>query len=518
MVAMIGDVLDTSGLSLWQLITTRADLTPDKQMAVDEAGRTMTFAAFRDQCEQAAAGFSARGIGEGSVVTWILPSTFEALVLAGALSRLGAIQNPILPIYRHREISFITEQSGCEMLVVPAMFRGFDFANMATDVAGNAFPVVIVDPDLLAGDPATLAPYQPAADQTRWLFYSSGTTADPKGALHTDLSISAANNGMQSGCKVSPDDKTAVVFPITHVGGLVWLFNSMQTGVELLMVQAFDPVSTPQWLSDNGCTCAGAGTVFFQMYLAAERARADGTPTAGGGNRLFPDVRIFNGGGAPKPLTLHGELMETFGAPLLNGWGLTEAPINTMASVDDPDDKLALTEGRACPGVELRVVLDGEVLAAGEEGELQVKGEQVCRGYLDESLNDAAFDNGWFRTGDLGVIDDDGYVVITGRLKDVIIRKGENISAKEIEDLLRVHPLVGDVAVIGLPDENSGERACAVVVAAADTPINFTQMTNHLVDAELSRHKIPEQLEIVDALPRNPTGKVLKKDLRAQFS
>ena len=505
-------VLDTSGKTLWQLVTERANLTPDKQMAIDEADRTLTFGAFMAECEIAAAGLHDMGVGVGTNVSWILPSTFESLVLAGALSRLGAIQNPILPIYRHREVEFITRQSACSLLIVPGEFRGFDFTAMATEItAGADATVLTVDPALPSGDPSTLPAYVVAPTDTRWLFYSSGTTADPKGALHSDHSLSAANDGLQFGCVVTPSDKAAVVFPITHVGGLIWLFNSMQTGVELLMVEAFSPADTPAWLSDHGCTCAGAGTVFFQSYLAAQRAEPSGS-------RLLPNVRIFNGGGAPKPSSLHGELMDTFGAPLLNGWGLTEAPINTMAFVGDPDDKLATTEGRACPGVELRVVMDSFVLDPGNEGELQVKGRQVCAGYLDSALNEEAFVDGWFRTGDLGIIDADGFVTITGRLKDVIIRKGENISAKEVEDLLHAHDKIADVAVVGVPDESSGERACAVVVTSGSEPITFDEMTDHLVAKSLSRHKIPEQLEFVEALPRNPTGKILKKDLRYAYS
>jgi acyl-CoA synthetase (AMP-forming)/AMP-acid ligase II len=163
-------------------------------------------------------------------------------------------------------------------------------------------------------------------------------------------------------------------------------------------------------------------------------------------------------------------------------------------------------------------VIDGRVCAPGEEGELRVKGRQVCQGYLDSALDADAFDeDGWFRTGDLGVIDAEGFVSITGRLKDIIIRKGENISAKEIEDLLFAHPSIADAAVIGLPDDKSGERACAVVVCKQDLTISFEEMVSFLKSAQLSVHKIPEQLEIVTSLPRNPSGKVLKKDLRATY-
>lgn len=505
-------VLDTRGKTLWQLIVERADATPDKRMAIDEQGRTLTFAEYRRWSERAAAGLAGHRVGIGTNVSWILASRFEALVLAAALSRLGAVQNPILPMYRTREVEFITRQSNCSLLIVPGVFRNFDFAPMAAEATAlQDVEIIVADPDLPEGDPATLPDYVPALTELRWLFYSSGTTADPKGAKHSDRSMSAANTGMQWSMNVGPDDRAAVVFPITHVGGLIWLFNAMQTGVELLMVEAFNPAETPKWLGEHGVTCAGAGTVFWLSYLEAQRRLPRG-------RRLMPTVRIFNGGGAAKPKTLHHEMLAEMGAPVIGGWGMTESPINTMVHVDDPDDKKALTDGRACPEVEIRVVKDGRVCGPNEEGELRVRGPQVCMGYLDSSLDAEAFDeHGWFLTGDLGVIDDGGWVSITGRLKDIIIRNGENISAKEVEDLLHGHPAIVDVAVIGLPDDRSGERACAVVVVREGHIVTLPGLVSYLKDHQLSIHKIPERLEIVTTLPRNPTGKVLKKDLRATY-
>ena len=181
-------------------------------------------------------------------------------------------------------------------------------------------------------------------------------------------------------------------------------------------------------------------------------------------------MRAFPGGGAPKPPQLHHDLKAAFpgSAGILSGYGLTEAPILTMSGVHDSDQHLADTEGFAMPGVQLRLVTtDGRVAGPGEEGEVRATAPQLMKGYLDASLDAEAFDDdGYFRTGDLGVLDDEGYLTITGRLKDIIIRKGENISAKEVEDLLYGHPKVGDVAVIGLPDPDTGERACAVVATA----------------------------------------------------
>lgn len=505
-------VLDTTNKTLWQLIEERASTTPDKCMARDESGRTMTYGRYREWCLQVAAGLYEMGIGIESKVSWIMPSRFESFVLTGALSRLGAIQNPILTIYRAREVSFIAQQSGCQFLIIPNVFRGFEYPAMATEaVAGLSTTVIVADPNLPEASPTILPAYVPALKELRWLFYSSGTTADPKGAKHNDYSLSAANNGMQWSMQVGPDDKAAVVFPITHVGGLVWLFNAMQTGVELLMVETFNSTETPKYLGDHGVTCAGAGTVFWLAYLNAQRQLP-------AGEKLMPTVRIFNGGGAPKPKTLHYEMLAELGAPVIGGWGLTESPINTMVHVDDPDNKKAETDGRACPDVLLRTVIDGRNCDAGEEGELRVKGPQMCMGYLDASLDADAFDEeGWFRTGDLGVIDAEGFVSITGRLKDIIIRKSENISAKEIEDLLYAHPAIADCAVIGLPDASSGERACAVVVLKADSSLTLPEMVDYLRNKQLSMHKVPEQLEITNALPRNPSGKVLKKDLRVTY-
>jgi acyl-CoA synthetase (AMP-forming)/AMP-acid ligase II len=201
---------------------------------------------------------------------------------------------------------------------------------------------------------------------------------------------------------------------------------------------------------------------------------------------------------------------ELGGVGIVSGYGLTECPILSMGAVGDPDDKLAETEGRAAPGVELRIA----------EGELRVKGPQLFHGYLDSSLDADAFDaDGFFRSGDLGVVDDDGYVAITGRLKDVIIRKGENISAKEVEDLLYQHPKVADVAVIGLPDPALGERCCAVVSSKdGSEPLGFKEMVDFLKQQGLAVQKVPEQLELVDVVPRNPTGKTLKHELRRRLS
>jgi len=506
------------GRTLWELVEKRAQESPDALFLTDEGKRTMTFAEYRSAAERAAAGLAAMGVGEDTPVTWQLPTWIESFVLVAALSRLGAVQNPVMPIYRRREVSFVTKQTGARMLVVPTSFRGFDYRAMAEEIAAESkgLEVLVADRHLPEGDPSTL-PAPPGVRDAlpiRWRFYTSGTTADPKGAQHTDATIMASAIAMAERLKMSSDDVHGFVFPFTHIGGAGLLMAALMAGMTHVIVEAFDPAAVVDLFDREQATLAGAGTVFHQAYLAEARKRAP--------EKVLQKVRAWIGGGAPKPPQLHYDMKnEVGGVGIVSGYGLTEAPIVTMASVDDPDDKLANTEGRASPGVELRVVtIDGKVAGPSEEGEIRAKGPQVCRGYLDSSLDAEAFDEeGFFRTGDLGFVDAEGYVVITGRLKDVIIRKGENISAKEIEDLLYTHEKVADLAVIGLPDPALGERCCAVVALQdAGNPLEFDEMVEFLKGKGLMVQKIPEQLETVEVIPRNPSGKIVKHVLRDRYS
>jgi len=503
---------------LWQLVDARADATPDAFFGLDESGRTRTFRDYRDDSLRLAAGLAARGVAADTVVSWILPTGFQALDLIAALSRLGAVQNPILPIYRRREVEFCLRQTGARCLIVPKQYRGFDYAALAHDLAEeiHGLSVLVADPDLPLADPRELSPaiaYDPA-ETLRWIYYTSGTTADPKGARHTDATVLQPSYGLAEAMDLRPEDRIAMVFPVTHLGGANSLIAALSRGCGHLIIEQFDPPVSIPFLAAHGVTHAGAGPVFHKAYLEAQRTAGD--------TSIFPRIRLFQGGGAQKNPQLHFDLKrEIGGSGLLPVYGMTECPIISLGRLGDADDKLAFTEGRVnLPGTELRVLRDdGSLAAPGEDGEIFVRAPQLCRGYIDSSLDAAAFDaEGFFRSGDLGRVDAEGFVSITGRLKDVIIRKGENISAIEIENLLTLHPAVADVAVIGLPDEERGERCCAVVVARDPAqPLTFDAMVAFLRDQELMLQKIPEQLEIVAELPRNPSGKVVKPKLRAQF-
>jgi acyl-CoA synthetase (AMP-forming)/AMP-acid ligase II len=505
------------GLALWPLVERRAAATPDALFAVDEHDRELSFEAYRDAALRVAAGLHALGVREDSVVSWQLPTRLQALVLTAGLARLGAVQNPVLPFLRQREVGFIVRQCGARLLAVPRSFRGFDHLGLARALAAELPGLALLDVDagLPEGDPARLPPLPadlaPAdAGPVRWIFYSSGTTADPKGAKHADSALARVGRSLVETLELRAEDRNALVFPLTHIGGIGWLFAGLQAGSAQILVESFEAKATVDVLERHGCTVAGAGTVFHQAYLAVQRER--------GAARVLPRVRVFPGGGAPKPPGLHAEMKRVFGgAGVVAGYGLTEHPVATMSTLRDPDAKLAACEGRATPGTEIRVVrADGALAAPGEEGEIRLRGPHLCRGYVDSALDADAFDEqGFLRSGDLGHLDADGYLVVTGRLKDVIIRKGENISAKEIEDHLSAHPKLRDVAVVGLPDAERGERACAFVVPADPAaPPTLAELAAFLRARGLAAQKLPEQLELLAELPRNASGKVLKRELR----
>jgi acyl-CoA synthetase (AMP-forming)/AMP-acid ligase II len=309
---------------------------------------------------------------------------------------------------------------------------------------------------------------------------------------------------------MSAQDRSGIAFPIAHIGGAVNLMAALLSGATLILIERFSREGSVAALAREGVTMAGSGTAFHLAYLEAQATQPD--------DAIFPSLRCCPGGGAPKPPGLHERVKrELGGVGILSGWGLTEAPVLTIGQPQDPDDKLSDTEGRPLPGVVLRVVgPDGREQGAGEPGELRVRAPQQMLGYVNRELDAEVFDEeGFLRTGDLGIVDSDGFVRITGRLKDVVIRNGENVATAEVEDLLRAHPDVIDAAVIGLPDRRTGERVCAVIeLTSQSQPLNVELVGAYLKEAGLRRIAWPEQIEIVASLPRNVAGKVDKSALQ----
>jgi acyl-CoA synthetase (AMP-forming)/AMP-acid ligase II len=500
---------------LWSWVVWRAEQSPERPLAFDEQGRTLDFGTLRDRGERVAAGLLETGLIPGSRIAWMLPTRLESLLLTVALARLDCTQIPLIPIYGSRELGFILGQARPEWIVIPGRWKERDYAALVEEARpkdSETPRVLAAAPDLPEADPGALPEHRTALDDPiRWIFYTSGTTSDPKGALHSDGTLLASAIGIERPHAFSADDRVSLVFPYAHIGGPQLLFSALRVGLALILTESFEPQVVIDTLSRHGVTLAGPGPAFWQAFIRAQRERP--------GRRLFPCLRALIGGGAAKPVRLHSEARAVLDVPIVSGYGLTECPANAYNYVDDPDAVLA-TDGRPVEGVEIRIVRPDECeAAAGEEGEIRVRGPMLFRGYLDPELDAEAIDAaGFLRTGDLGCLDEAGQLRVTGRAKDVIIRKGENISAKEVEDVLGGHPAIDEVAVIGLPDRERGERCCAVVVPADPThPPTLADVAAHCARAGLMRQKHPEQLEYLDALPRNTTGKVLKSDLRARF-
>lgn len=503
-----------TGDGLWNLIEQRVASTPDDTFIIDERDTEISFIEFRDRSARIAAHIAAKGIGQGTVVSWILPTWTETLLLIAALARLGAVQNPIIPIFREREVGFITRQAGAEWLISPGTWRKFDYGAMAEKLAADNVQLrtMIFDASTaIDGGAAPAPPISLQPNAATWLFYSSGTTSDPKGARHSDTTLCASARAMISGLGITDADRLPVAFPVSHIGGVIYMFVAMLTGCSIATSENFHPVVTLDQFSRQGISLGGPGAPFLLAFLTRQRDVGDAL--------ILPGVRAFLSGGAPKSPVLQAEVRDVLKAPLISCYGLTEAPMLTYNRLDDDEATLARTEGRALPTVDLALFAGDERVGPGEEGEIRVKAPQVMLGYIDETLNAEAFDGGgYLRTGDLGRLDPGGNLTITGRLKEIIIRNMENISATEVEGLLHSHPAVQDVAVIGLPDARTGERVCAVVVPASRAALpTLDDLCRHLLDTGLSRRKTPERLEFVDELPRNPMGKVVKAELRTRF-
>ncbi|MDL5202214.1 AMP-binding protein [Streptomyces sp. ALI-76-A] len=486
--------------TLWDLVARRADLTPDRPVLLQD-DRSLSFGGLRDRAERVAAGLYDMGVRPGTVVAWQLPTRIETALLSFALARLGAVQSPVIPFYRDREVGFALRESKAEYFAVPGEWRGFDHTEMARRLgARGVFEAYDVLPD---GDPSALPAPPSDGTSVRWIYWTSGTTSDPKGVLHTDRSLIAGGSCLAHALRLSADDVGSMAFPYAHIAGPDYTVMLLLYGFPAVLFEQF---ALPEALAEyrrHGVTVAGGSTAFYSMFLAEQR-KQPGLP-------LIPSLRLLAGGGAPKPPELYHAVVREMGVRLTHGYGMTEVPMITMGSPDDTAEHLATTEGRPPRGMEIRIV----------DGEVRLRGEAVCQGYLDPAQTTEAFDeDGFLRTGDLGRLTDSGHLVLTGRLKDVIIRKGENISAKEIEDLLHAHPAVGDVAVVGLPDAERGELVCAVVEQPEGAEeLTLERVTSYLRAEGLSPHKLPERLEVVDALPRGETlRKVLKYRLRERYA
>ncbi|BBY06466.1 AMP-binding protein [Mycobacterium noviomagense] len=449
----------------------------------------------------------------GNVVSFMLPNWHEATVIYLAATLAGMVVNPILPSLRDRELRFILEDVDARMVFVPFRFGGYDFASMLTRVSAQlASPphVVVVRGEhdrhtsftSLLDRPSTAAELPVLEpDAVRMILYTSGTAGRPKGVLHSHNSIHALICQIRDPWLVDQGDRFLVASPIAHIGGSIYAFECpLLLGTTAVLMDRWNADEAVRLMQSERCThIAGATPFLQQMLTAAQRA----------GTRL-PELKVFVCGGASVPPSLIRRAAGYFErATVTRVYGSTEVPITTIGSPDDVDHA-ADTDGR--PGL-AEVKLAHEAAAVG--GEILVRGPQMLLGYLHSEDETDSFDaDGYLRTGDLGCWVDGEYLVVTGRAKDVIIRNGENISPKEIEDILVGHPGIAEIAIVGLPDAHTGERACAAIVPTAAPGPDVVGLRSFLQERGVATFKAPEQVVICDSLPKNDAGKVLKHRIK----
>ncbi len=484
-----------------------AETAPDRILIVDGTTR-LGAAELYDRASRLAHALLKR-FAPGSVVSFMLPNWHEAAVIYMATTLAGMVAHPILPSLREHDLRFTLADIGSRMIFVPAAFRGHDYGAMLARVAdaletppeivvvrGDVGPHTAYD-GLFAPIPGTALPTLDA-DEVRMVMYTSGTTGRPKGVLHTHNSINALIRQIGAHWLIEPGDRFLVPSPISHIGGSIYAFETpLLFGTTAILMESWEPDAAVEIMVRERCTHMAGATPFLQHLLASARKA---------GTRL-PDLKLFICGGASVPATLIRDAAGYFTQAVVSRvYGSTEVPVTTVGVIDRDDvDHAAETDGRV--GI-ARLKIAGA-------GEIRAKGPQMLVGYVHAKDEAEAFDDeGYYRTGDQGALVDGDHLVVTGRIKDLIIRNGENISPKEIEDLLAAHPAIAEIAIVGMPHARTGERAVAVIVARDAATVDVDTLGTLLAALGVARFKYPEEVALWDALPRNEAGKVLKQKIR----
>src|ERR1700757_651563 len=493
-----------------------AQTTPTRTALVDDAIRVDCAGLYTQAGALAQALLSRMPVG--SVVSFMLPNWHEAAVIYLGATLAGMVVNPILPSLRERELQFILSDAHSRMIFAPSGFGGHDYASMLAHVTAQMEtpPEVVTLRGTTTSDHLPYAalfeerqgPSElPALDANAagMILYTSGTTGRPKGVLHSHNSLHALICQIRDHWLVDPGDRFLVPSPIAHNGGSIYAFECpLLLGTTAVLMDRWDAERAVTLVQRERCTHMAGATPFLErMLAAAERSRT-----------RLPDLKVFICGGASVPPSLIRRAASYFDhAVVTRVYGSTEVPVTTVGATDRGDnDHAADTDGR--PGIAEVKLVDHHDAPPGT-GEIRARGPQMLIGYLHSEDEGESFDaEGFFRTGDLARWVDDDYLVVTGRAKDIIIRHGENISPKEVEDILAGHPGIAEVAVVGLPDDRTGERACAVVVPAGSPDLDVAGLMDFLEAQGVARFKVPEQLVFCESLPKNDAGKVLKQQIR----
>lgn len=492
-----------------------ASQTPDRVLIIDGKVRLDARALYEKSRVLAQA--MIQRFPAGSAISFMLPNWHETAVIYMAATLAGMIAHPILPSLREHDLRFMLADVKCKMIFIPEQFRQHSYPDMLSRVIEHQDepPEVVV----LRGEDHPFTSYESLfhgttsqqlpdidPDAVRMVMYTSGTTGRPKGVMHSHNSIHALIRQIGQHWMVKPGDTFLVASPISHIGGSIYAFECpLLLDATAVLMESWNAEDAVQTMVSERCThFAGATPFLTQMLAAAKRA----------GTRL-PNLKLFVCGGASVPPSLIREAAEYFErASVTRVYGSTEVPVMTIGAINDVPHA-ADTDGQ--PGIAHIKLSDSENSSTGS-GEVLAKGPQMLVGYLQAEDELGAFDaDGYFRTGDLGRWVDQDYLVVAGRAKDIIIRHGENIAPKEVEDILINHPAIAEIAIVGLPDSKTGERACAVIVPSGSIKPNVSDLGEFLTARGVAKFKFPEQVVIWHTLPKNDAGKVLKHKIRSQL-
>ena len=504
-----------------QLLTEAAARTPDKvALVADRVDREQaprfTYRELEKLADRAATSLLRLGVGRGDIVTVQLPNWWEFVVTAFACSKIGAVMNPVMPILRERELLYILNFCQAKVFIVPKTYRGFDYAAMAQGMRGDLpylKQVIVVEGEgetsfermLLSSEPGKL-PAGLRPDDMAVLMFTSGTTGEPKGVMHTSNSLIACCKALSGRFGLDSSDVLLVASPVGHMTGYAAIvLLSVYLGGKMILQDVWEAKRGVNLMAREGVTYTATSTPFLSDICDAVKA---GAPRP-------QNLRSFLCGGAPIPSVLIERAADELGLKVCSLWGMTEVLSGTLTEPASAAKKSASTDGRSLEGMEIRIVdTEGSPTPVGQSGRLLVRGAQMFKGYYKRPELPTFDSDGWFDSGDLAYMDQDGYIRISGRVKDILIRGGENVPVVEIENLLYKHPAVAAVAVVGFPDARLGERGCAFIVPRAGSTIDLDTVQSYLRDAKMAKQFWPERVEVISELPRTASGKIQKFKLR----
>ncbi len=507
-----------------QLLNEAITRTPDKiSIIADRADREqafrLTYRELGNLVDRGASSLSRLGVGPRDVVTVQLPNWWEFVVTALACSKIGAVFNPVMPILRERELLYALNFCESKVFIVPKVYRGFDYAAMAEGMRGELHHLqhlIVVDGEgdssferaILSAGPGGERSLAPALgpDDMAVVMFTSGTTGEPKGVIHTSNSLVGCTKALTQRFGLHDNEVLLVASPVAHMTGYAAVvLLSIYLGGTMVLQDVWEPKHGVSLMVREGVTYTAASTPFLNDICEVVAA---GAPRPA-------SLRSFLCAGATIPPVLIERAAREVGIHACSLWGMTESLASTLTEPSRAPEKSPTTDGRPLEGMEVRIVdFGGKPVPTGQSGRLLVRGCQMFAGYYKRPELETFDAQGWFDSGDLAYMDDEGYIRISGRVKDVLIRGGENVPVVEIENLLYKHPTVAAVAVVGYPDARLGERGCAFIVPKAGSTIDLAAMQAYLAECKMAKQFWPERVELVADLPRTASGKIQKFKLK----